>query len=657
MADGRCGGGWKKWSCAALAAVFFAAGAANAQRISVEELLREPTLHDLDLSPDGQHVAMIVTSPGVDTYLLVVTDRAGNFSESTVSQFSDVTPLWVRWANNDRLLLAVASGLEITNRAIQLPSGRIIAVNIDGGDPVVLFEDQDRVLERTIDLTRISNLLPYDDLHIVMPAFLRNSLDLWRVNIYTGAAERVEGGNGNTIDWIVDNTGVPRFRVDANTRGTVLSIYAAPETGGRRWRRVARVREDDTYTFSPIAPAEETGLYYVAMRPDGEDRSGIYLYDTVAAEIVRPISTHPRVDVSAGLINTLSGAFEGVSYVEDRFEYEFADPEIQRHYDGLREFLGDELNVHIYDRSDDGRYWIVFASGPREPGTFYVYDLQTREAQLYYSTYDHIERSRFAATQIVRYTARDGVEITGYLTLPPDRAPQNLQLVVMPHGGPEVRDIYTFNPQVQHLATSGYAVFQPNFRGSAGYGRAFADAGRGQWGRAMHTDMIDGMHHLIDQGVAVPGLSCFFGASYGGYAALAAAALSPEEIKCAISVAGVADLDAYLRYSNRTFDDDEQDYWEAQIGARRADRERIREVSPIELVENIEDPILLIHGELDSQVPIEQSELMASALEDHGRVHRFLTVRGVGHSYWPITEERRLLTEASAFLSEHLRPD
>jgi dipeptidyl aminopeptidase/acylaminoacyl peptidase len=638
--------------------------ASAAEPLSAEKLLESPTLLDIDLSPDGNTLAAVVRvgeGEGIQYGLLTFPATLEGQPKAIGINGGDVklTPIWVTWASDDRLLVSVVTEFRATQTRVYWPSARLIAYDVDGGNPVLLFENERGVLRGSTNLARITDMLPDDPDHVLMPGRKGGDLDLWKVNIRTGDAEVVARGTENTFAWYTDTNGTPMIRLDANRSGSVISAFAPPEEGDGRWRRVARVREEDQSEFQPLAAAEEAGAFYTSARPDGADRAGIYIYDAATNTFVREVASDPRVDVEGVLVNGRTGAFEGYYYVDDRLEYRFEDELLQRHFDAVREFLGADVNARIYDMSEDGRRWIIQAQGPQEPGAYYLYDVDATRMEILFAIAEETPRDSFAPMQVVRYPTRDGREITGYLSLPPDRAPEKLPLVMMPHGGPELRDMMSYDVWVQYLASRGYAVFQPNFRGSSGYGRAFADAGKQQWGAAMQDDLTDGVSHLAGMGVIDPNRVCIFGASYGGYAALAGAAFTPDLYKCAISMSGISDLRDFMRHVSRDepFDDEDLEYWVKQIGDPRVDEERLRQYSPQEHAAEIRVPVLLIHGSEDWMVPPGQSRDMARALEDAGVPHSYVEIEGVGHSGWPDEEEIRALDQIAAFLAENLPAD
>jgi len=231
----------------------------------------------------------------------------------------------------------------------------------------------------------------------------------------------------------------------------------------------------------------------------------------------------------------------------------------------------------------------------------------------------------------VAFKAGDGMALTGYLTLPRARDPKGLPLVVFPHGGPAARDEPGFDWWAQAMASRGYAVLQVNYRGSDGLGEAFLSAGYGQWGRKMQTDLSDGVRYLAAGGIVDPKRVCIVGASYGGYAALAGATLDPGVYRCAVSVAGPAELRHFVAWSRQRSDVTALRYWDRFMGAKSASDRRLADISPADHADLATAPILLIHGKDDTVVPFEQSQMMADALKKAGKPYAFVVLSREDH--------------------------
>jgi dipeptidyl aminopeptidase/acylaminoacyl peptidase len=265
---------------------------------------------------------------------------------------------------------------------------------------------------------------------------------------------------------------------------------------------------------------------------------------------------------------------------------------------------------------------------------------------------------KLAPMEAVRYRARDGMEITAYVTRPAGApAGKPLPLIVMPHGGPEARDSLDFDIWAEFFATRGYLVLQPNFRGSSGYGRKFAEAGYGQWGGKMDDDITDGVLQLIKSGQADKDRICIFGASFGGYAALYGGARTPELYKCVASFAGVADLNALVNWEHSTKGHEGRYHYAARsIGDPAKEGPRLTAASPITYAAGYRPPVLLIHGADDSSVPVAQSRMMQAALTKAGKDVRLVVYPHEGHTDWTPTDEEAALTEIAAFVESHIEP-
>ena len=301
--------------------------------------------------------------------------------------------------------------------------------------------------------------------------------------------------------------------------------------------------------------------------------------------------------------------------------------------------------------SQNGNRALVKVLGTARPPVYYVVDFETHKADIVGEEYPALASVRLGELRVISYKARDGQEIPAYLTLPPGIPPEHLPLVVLPHGGPQARDFPRFDWWAQFLATRGYAVLQPQFRGSTGFGEAFRKAGYHQWGGLMQDDVSDGVSELVNKGIADPQRVCIVGASYGGYAALAGAAFTPKLYKCAASVNGVSDLPEMAAYVEHRQGSGALDYWREHIGAPYDPG--LLQRSPVHAAERITVPILLLHASDDTVVPFAQSASMAHAL---ARTHNATLVALPGEDHWLSRSETRtrMLQELEKFLAAHL---
>jgi dipeptidyl aminopeptidase/acylaminoacyl peptidase len=340
-------------------------------------------------------------------------------------------------------------------------------------------------------------------------------------------------------------------------------------------------------------------------------------------------------------------------------EYVFLQPELARAWDKVRRpFKNRHLSLQSWTR-DFGKL-VVRVEGEEDAGTYYLVDLKTNKADLLADAWPDVPPEAIATVRTLTYKAADGLAIPAYLTTPAGRDTRKLPLIVLPHGGPEARDEPGFDWWAQALASRGYAVLQPQFRGSDGFGRKFVEAGYGQWGRKMQTDLSDGVRHLASQGVIDPKRVCIMGASYGGYAALAGATLDPGVYRCAVSVNGVSDLPMMLAAEARVAGGSDRAnirYWSRFMGASFRQRGELDAVSPARQAAKADGPILLIHGKDDTVVPYQQSAEMHRALERAGKPVQLVTLPAEDHWLSRGTTRLQMLKSAVAFLETHNPPN
>jgi dipeptidyl aminopeptidase/acylaminoacyl peptidase len=350
-----------------------------------------------------------------------------------------------------------------------------------------------------------------------------------------------------------------------------------------------------------------------------------------------------------------TGRVIGAMYAADAYEYRYFSEENQALQAGLeKSFPGLSVHATSMDKAKDRV--IVAVQGARLPPTYYFLDRKTHNATKILSAYPQLTEADLGEMKPYPYTARDGLEIPAYLTLPPGKQAKNLPTVIMPHGGPDARDVVGFDWWAQFLANRGYAVLQPNYRGSKGYGRKFTEAGLHQWGRAMNDDIADGVKKLIADGIADPKRICIVGASYGGYAALAAATFTPDLYACAMSFAGVSDLSEFMftQRSDTGKDSQGTSFWKSRIGSDWEDSDMLKATSPALHADRVKCPILLMHGEGDTTVRINQSAIEYQALKDAGKDVTFIRVTGEDH-YLNFADTRiRMLKELEAFLKKNI---
>ena len=352
------------------------------------------------------------------------------------------------------------------------------------------------------------------------------------------------------------------------------------------------------------------------------------------------------------LFHPRTGLYIGMARQDETLTYDSQDAVVSGVLHAVAERLGPKLNFRISEFSEDPRKLIINAAGPDQPGTYVHADFTQGLLTSIGDDYPAVPAAWLTTKQPILYTAGDGLPVHGYVTLPPFKTASNVALVVMPHGGPQSRDFNTYDWQVQALASRGYAVLQPNFRGSSGYGDDFVAAGYGEWGRKMQSDLSDGIQYLVSEGLVDPKRVAIVGASYGGYAALAGATLDEGIYRCAISIAGISNLEEMINYEVRRTGSDYSArvlYWKRFMGETKS----LRALSPLWQAARASCPVLLIHGSDDTVVPILQSQSMEKALKAAGKSVELVTYPGQDH--WEMLQSAReaMISRIVDFLTEH----
>lgn len=631
---------------------------------------QEAALTSVVLSPSGAYVAYVRDSE--ETRHLIVHEVATN--QARVVQALPPTSgqhfLWVQWKSDDRLVFGVRQELAVRSREstgsrLQDVGGfgfsiyRVVSMPRDGGPIVEMFGQQSRQLSYGFGSTAMIDDLPTDPENILLIASDNGGVGVWRGNVNTGRVERVADGTYDTLSYAIDGAGYPVMRMDAIQNGAGRR-FLRRASGERSWTTYRDFRRGERTSNSPdfyiVGPGPGPGQVYVLARPEDRDLLGLYLFDTATGALGAPLQEGRQADVSFPLIHPVNHQVLVTCEYAQKRTCASTDRGVDRHLRAVQSFFGAGVSVAVVSTSADNNTWLVYAEGPAEPGSYYVYSRANANMQGLAALYPRAPVASLSPVEIVTYQARDGAALWAYVTAQPGSGPR--PTIILPHGGPEARDRFDYDSYAQFLASRGYVVVQPNFRGSLGFGRAFADAGRGQWGLRMQDDVTDVTRHMIAAGVADPRRICIVGASYGGYAALAGVALTPDLYRCAISIAGVSDLAESLRserHANGRLSVNYQ-YWLRSIGNPNENRDALNAVSPARLADRVTAPVLLIHGTEDDNVEYRQSELMQRALERAGKPTRLIELEGAGHYWDQWSEEQRVTVfrESEAFLAQHL---
>jgi dienelactone hydrolase len=594
------------------------------------------------LSPDGLHLAIIKPIDGREKVVFV--DLTKPSATPYVVGMEGGLAGDVYWKGNDRAICIFHANLSYKWSKGVGAWSRAISVQPSTQKAVLLMYDAP-FFRANFDEGSIADLAADDPNHIYMAEVDRWDheyiLDLYRVELTTGHAELTLKGVETTIQFLTDGYGHVIGRIDQDSNLTNHVLVGANEVYKYQVRGKTDFEiEGMTAGASPQVATERassygtTGLY--SWQPSG---FGAALFE------------NSSFDLDSVLADERNGRVIGATYVDDMPRASYFDPALQRVQSSLEKAYPGQ-SVSIQSKADDGSAYVILTQGPKNPPVLSLFTTANHQVNVIEEAYQSLKPADLGDVKPYPYKARDGLDIHAYLTLPPGRDPHNLPVVIFPHGGPEARDMMSFDWWAQFMASRGYAVLQPNFRGSSGYGWDFVKAGDGEWAGKVQYDVQDGVKKLIADGIADPKRICIVGASYGGYMALAGATFSPDLYTCAISFAGLSDLDRML-YTGSTFESESISVWKRRIGAD-LDSKKLATQSPAKFASQVKIPILLLHSDKDTTVPIEQSKIEERVLKDAGKQVEFVTLEGDDHHLEFAATRIQLLKEIDRFLAAHI---
>ena len=476
--------------------------------------------------------------------------------------------------------------------------------------------------------------------------------DVYRVNIATGNRELMFKNTEKVGFWMCDRAGNLRF------------AFREKEDGGNELLRVdgdKLVRIYETTYLEEASPVgfdkDEKRLYIETNKGDDVDLTRLELMDpaTGSTEVVES-DPEKQVDFGEAVFDDQTHELMATAYIGDRVRIYPKTERCKKDLERIRKALP-AGNLGLGSSTRDMHYSLISVSSDVEPGATYLYDREKGTFKLQYRIREKLDRKQLAAMTPIRYRARDGMMIPAYLTLPKGVPAKNLPVVINPHGGPWARDQWGYNPDAQFLANRGYAVLQPNFRSSTGYGKKFLNAGNKQWGTgAMQNDLTDGVKHLIDQGIADPKRVAIYGGSYGGYATLAGVTFTPELYACAIPYVAPSSLITLIESFPAYWKPFLKGSWYLRVGdpADPNDRKDLEARSPLNFIDRINVPMLVVHGANDPRVKKAESEAIVAALRDKGRAVEYLVAPDEGHGFRAPENRMALAVSMERFLAKHL---
>jgi dipeptidyl aminopeptidase/acylaminoacyl peptidase len=584
------------------------------------------------ISPDGTRLAYIAPVDGV---LNVWVGPIGKDEFKAVTKDTERGIRFYFWAADNKHILYIqdAGGNE---------NWRLFATNLE--------------TQETRDMT------PFEDVHVQIldsDKHFPNELliamnkenpqvhDVYHLDLATGELTLTAKNPGNIIGWIVDTHFKVRAGHVARPDGGIDLLIRDDENA--EWRTIVSWDADDVATSGALSfTSDGQGLY---MQDSRGVNAGRLVKLQIATNEIEVIAQDEQYDVDNVIVNPDTYEIQAVSFNKDRHEWMILDETIRLDFDHIREIHQGDFN--IVGRDDADATWIVAFNVDNGPIPFYAYQRKSQSADLLFDNQPELSEYTLAHMEPIVFTARDGLSVHGYLTLPIGGQRSNIPLVLNVHGGPWVRDSWGYNPEAQWFANRGYGCLQINYRGSTGYGKDFTNAGDKEWGRKMHYDLVDGVNWVVQQGIADPKKVAIYGGSYGGYAALVGATFTPDLFCCAVDIVGPSSLITLIRSVPA--------YWVPllasmykRVGNPGTEEEFLKERSPLFAVQNIKIPMLIAQGANDPRVKQAEAEQVVEAMKNKGINYEYMLFPDEGHGFAKPENRLKFYAAAEKFLATYL---
>lgn len=617
----------------------------------VEVYAGAPLVRKIALSPGGKQVAVI--SGKDEDKLLVHFDVSDNKPHALRLGGGKMRGLF--WVDEEHIMLITSQTTSLwqfagSKQEVYLAN----LINITTNKTTNLFSQEEKfynIVEGDIQRIKV------DGKYRVTASSYRME-DPYPLCLYSFAPDREKGsqlceGSKYAEGFVISPDGfVVAYSEFDDDRKVWTLYYNTGKPGSSRFTALYKAKDPLTVpSLEGIGRDGKSVVIFVAKGEAGGDYHEISADGVLSEPLGKPSSS-----TATPLFHPVTGRLAGFEYEDDWFTYDYDEPLMKKLAAAIPQVMPDGALTSIAGFGDDPRKMIIYAEGKGDAGSYAYADFSTGAVVPVASNYPKLPEEWISAKKAIDYKAADGLNIHAYLSLPPnlsDNDAKNLPLIVLPHGGPEARDYIDFDWQAQCLASRGYAVLQPNFRGSTGYGQAFIDASHGEFGRKMQTDLSDGVRYLASKGIIDPKRVAILGASYGGYAALAGATLDPGVYRCAVSVAGVADTRSFISFLADISGNDTRSSrvlsWKQLVG----DQKGWDDISPARQAAKAYCPILMFHGTDDTVVPIDQSQRMERALKAAGKDVQLITYKGQDH--WETVGPARIdmMKTALDFLQKH----
>ncbi len=642
---------------------FFAAltmSDAEAKKYKVEDFARGIAMLSPKLSPDGTHLAALQPYQGRRAIFVYKLDSNEQPVMIEPGSENDIRFSRFYWATDERLIVVVVYPFVYTppykrwqGYKVKTTASRTMAVNRDGTKPVVLLKEIQRRVDRTnLYQANILDLLDDEPEYLLMGEDINQDgfVTVEKVNIRTGKTYTLMRGGPNTFDYQTDWDGKVRLRFDDDDIKDEVKIFLKKEDSVQ-WKLLSQAKWLSSSDMDPLGFSIENPNHLYILTRLKTGRRGVYLMDIVSGELIETVFEHDTFDVDGMSFFHDTHEPVGVHYIDDEPQTHYLSDRARKRAKLVKKNIPGPVKTFM-SFSKDGNRQVIRSTSDSSPPVYYLMDYKEKSISEIGRWYPQLRAEDMGEVRPYYFKARDGLEIPAYLTLPKGRS-RNLPTIVMPHGGPRARDGATFDYMAQLFANRGYAVVQPNFRGSEGYGEDFEHAGFKEWGLKMQDDVTDATRKVIRDGIADPKRICIVGWSYGGYASAMGIVKEPNLYKCSVAINGVYDL---IEVMNKpAFWRGYHNYWGRIIGDKNGgDRPYMEHSSPAMRASEIRVPVLLITGEIDRTVLPKQARIFEAALRQSGKsVEAYYYPHG-DHSLRYEPERIDAFTKIDAFLARHL---
>lgn len=601
--------------------------------ISVEDFFKNSDQRTFRLSPSGEYIAYLAP---FKNRMNIHVKKFDSDSSTRITNVTDRDLSGYFWANDNRLVyIRDAGGNE---------NFHLFAVNKDGTNEKDLTPFDGVRAQIIDDLEDNPN-----EMIIGLNKRIPQVFDPYRINIETGKMKLIYENPGNITGWQTDHNG--KLRLAYVTNGVDRTIlYRKSEEQPFNEVITTNFKETLSISFFDF----DNGDIVYAISNIGRDKSAVVKYDLKENKELKELFINPNVDVGGISYSNKRKVLTEINYTNERINRKFLDNETKSIFDKLQKELGTNNEYYLVSKNKNEDKFLMFAANDKSRGSYYFYDKTTDKLSHFADLSPWINSEHMAEMKPIKYTSRDGLTINGYLTVPLGVEAINLPVVINPHGGPWARDFWGYNPEVQLLANRGYAVLQMNFRGSTGYGKSFWESSFKKWGQEMQNDITDGVHWLIEKGIADPERVAIYGGSYGGYATLAGITNTPDLYAAAVDYVGVSNLFTFMETIPPYWEPYKKMLYEMVGNPNTIDSIMMRENSPAFNVDKIKAALFIAQGANDPRVNKDESDQMVEALKNRQITVQYMLKDNEGHGFR--NEENRFdfYKAMTAFLDKNL---